>query len=188
MGSGMGGVCGSLAWEAFTRCRLWGRGRASQNTSRNNQRAWSGRSSRLRAPQHPPPPPSCTGPPHGEPVREHWAKPRGSRWAKLSSSGGRLGLLSWPEYRGGSSDFCPGTRRRLHSLKSLHRSPRSHEAPHSNKSRASRAVLPSPLPIATATKWRTREKQPGTSPLVQRIQSAHARSWALPPPPRRPFL
>lgn len=52
--------------------------------------------------------------------------------------------------------------------------------------RASRAVLPSPFPIATATKWRTREKRPGTSPLVQRTPSAHARSRAPPDTLRGP--
>lgn len=87
------------------------------------------------------------------------SKAPGSRWAKRSSSGGRLGLFRCLEYRGGSSDFCPGA-----SLKSPHRSSPSHEAPHSNKSRTSRAVLPCPYPIATATKWRTREKRRAPPP------------------------
>lgn len=104
-------------------------------------------------------------------------KAPGSRWAKRSSSGGRLGLLGCPATRGGSGDSCPGTRR-LRSLRSPQRPSPSPEAAYSNKSRASRAVLPSPFPIATATKWRTREKQPGTSPLVQRTPFAHARSRA----------
>lgn len=112
--------------------------------------------------------------------------PAGSRWAKRSSSGGRLGLLSCRACRGGSGGLCAGTRR-LRGLKSLHRPSPSLEAPYSNRSRASRDVLPCPFPIATATKWRTLEKRPGTSPLVQRTPSAHARSRAL-PPPREPFL
>lgn len=106
-------------------------------------------------------------------------KAPGSRWAKRSSSGGRLGLLGCPATRGDSGDSCPGTRR-LRGVRSPQRPSPSPEAAYSNKSRASRAVLPSPFPIATATKWRTREKRPGTSPLVQRTPSAHARSRAPP--------
>ncbi|KAM7331438.1 hypothetical protein ACRRTK_008146 [Alexandromys fortis] len=106
-------------------------------------------------------------------------KAPGSRWAKRSSSGGRLGLLGCPASRSGSGDFCPGSRR-LRSLRSPQRPSPPPEAAYSNESRASRAVSPSPFPIATATKWRTREKRPGTSPLVQRTPSAHARSRALP--------
>lgn len=102
-------------------------------------------------------------------------KAPGSRWAKRSSNGGRLGLFSCLEYRGGSSDFSPGTCQ-LHSLKSPRRSSPSHEAPHSNKSRTSRAVSPCPDPIATATKWRTREKRrappPWSSALYLRTRGA----------------
>lgn len=90
LGPGMGGVCCSRLLGAFTRCPLWGRGRASWNTSRNNQRAWSGRSSRLQAPQHPPPPPSCTGPPH----EESRSSRREPHWAKLRGRGGRSGAVA----------------------------------------------------------------------------------------------
>lgn len=162
----------SPARQASTRCRLWGRGRASRNTSGRSQRAGSGPSSRLRAPQHPPPPPACTGP-------GTRGQARGSRWAKPSGAGGRLGLPSGPAPRGGSGDSGPGPRR----LRSLASPPRpSHEAAFPSKSRASRAEPPSPLPTATATKWRTREKRPGPSPWARRPPSAHARGRARPPP------
>lgn len=181
LGPGMGGVCCSLLLRKPLPAVGFGVEEGPLRTLRGTIRGLgqdvplgSGPRSILR---HRPPAPGRLTERAGPGIL---GKAPGSRWAKLSSSGGRLGLLSCPEYRGGSSDFCPGTRR-LRSLQSPHRSSRSHEAPHSNKSRASPAALPSPLPIATATKWRTREKQPGTSPLVQRIQTAHARSWALPP-------
>lgn len=66
-------------------------------------------------------------------------KAPGSRWVKRSSSGGRLRLLGCPASRGGSGDFCPGSRR-LRSLRSPQRPSPPPEAAYSNDSRASRAV------------------------------------------------
>lgn len=66
--------------------------------------------------------------------------------------------------------------RRLRSPTDLHQLSLPHEAPESKERRASRAVLLSRFPRATATKWRTRDKQPATTPSGHRAQSAHARN------------
>lgn len=66
-------------------------------------------------------------------------KAPGSRWAKRSSSGGRLGLLGCPASRGGSGDFCPGTRR-LRSLRSPQR-----PSPSPKQSTPTRVAPPGPF-------------------------------------------
>lgn len=102
-----------------------------------------------------------------------------SRRAKPSRSGGRPGVLGLPRVPGvpPSSHSWPEAHL-LRAPMALHRPQLLHQVPNSKERRASRAVLPSRFPRATATKWRTREKQPATSPSAQRVLYAHARAPA----------
>lgn len=102
-----------------------------------------------------------------------------SRRAKPNRSGGRPRVLGLPRVPGvpPASHSWPEAHR-LRTPTALHRPQLLHQVPNSKERRASRAVLPSRFPRATATKWRTREKQPATSPSAQRALYAHARAPA----------
>nr|XP_033693812.1 translation initiation factor IF-2-like [Tursiops truncatus] len=78
---------------------------------------------------------------------------------------------------GPSGHYWPGARR-PRAPAAPHRAPRPSQAPDPRERRAARSASPSQLPRATATKWRTREKRPATSPSAQRPPSAHARAPA----------
>lgn len=128
--------------------------------------------------------PPAPRPPHTE------GRPGGMRGgrAKPSRSGGRPGAIWLPGVPGpgggGSRDSRPRTHR-LRSPTSLHGPPTpSHEAPDSRELRASGAVWTSPFPIATATKWRTRDERPATTPL-RSARSVCARAAAPAPCGRR---
>lgn len=110
--------------------------------------------------------------------------PRSGR-EKPSRSGGRPGVLGLPGVPG-VLPVTPGPERADSAPPTaLQGPPPPHEAPDSQERRASEAVLPSPFPTATATKWRTREKRPATSPL-RSARSICARAGSgsqLPPGP-----
>lgn len=139
-------------------------------------------------PQHPPPPPAAPGPPHGgNRPGECRAQPEvGTGEAEPQRRPPRGSQAAW-RTEGAFNHSWPGTRR-LRAPPSLCSDPRRH-----TKHRTPRSVappgrfLPSPFPGATATKWRTREKLPATSPSAQCSRSAHARVLApscRPGPPR----